>query len=152
MRKLAAAVLVMLTVAVPAYGLAADGEITLDDLEQAAAVRRRVAAELSEATALYEENVTLAEELDDKLTSLSITLAIQERDLTGARIAARDIARELYMAAESSRVGVLFDSRSLSEVPVRQGYMQLVSSADAATLNHLEALEVTYLDQQNPPG
>jgi murein DD-endopeptidase MepM/ murein hydrolase activator NlpD len=146
---LATTVLLVLSLSVPAYAQSGSGEISPDDLEDAASVRRATAAQLAAITAEFEENAHHSEDLEKLLTSLTIELSIQERRLVTARIAAKDIARELYMAAGSSQVMAFFDSASVTEIPLRQGYMDLVSATDAAALNHLEALEVKYLEQQD---
>ncbi len=148
MTRLVVAVFLVLSLAVPAHAQSGSDEITPEDLEAAAAVRRATAARLAEVTALFDENVHLAEELEERLTSLSIELSIQERELALARLAALDIARELYMAADSSEVMVLLDSASFTEIPLRRGYMDLVSDSGAATLNHLSAIESRYEEQQ----
>lgn len=148
MTRLVVAVFLVLSLAVPAYAQSGSDEITPEDLEVAAAVRRATAAQLAEVIALFDENVHLAEDLEERLTSLSIELSIQERELALARLAALDIARELYMAADSSEVMVLLDSASFTEIPLRRGYMDLVSDSGAATLNHLAAIESRYEEQQ----
>ena len=144
----AVAVAVAFALAAPSVASAATDEITPGDLETAAEVRRVTAAELADATARYEENIDRARDLDQKLTSIEIQLAVKERELITTRAAASGIARELYMASGSGGVALVLDSSSVTEIPLRQEYMGLVSANGAATLNHLEALEVTYVEQQ----
>ena len=148
MRHPVVVVAVAIALAAPSTAYAAFDEITPDDLETAAEVRRVTAAELADATARYEESVDRAEELDQKLTSIGIRLAVQERELIGARAAASGIARELYMTSGSGGVALVLGSSSVTEIPLRREYMELVSANGAASLNHLEALEATYVDQQ----
>ena len=130
------------------YAQAGPDEITPADLEAAADLRRRVAGELEETTARYEENLHRSDELQYLLSALAVELTVQERELSTARIEARDVARELYMAVSSDGLMVLLESASFTELSVRQGYMDLASANDVAVLNHLMAVEASYLNQQ----
>jgi len=143
-RKLAAAVLLVLTLALPAYAQTGNNEITKDDLDAAAQVRRQAAAELFDATALYEENVSQAEELADTLTKLGVQLAVLEQQLGIARDTARGVAKELYMAAGSTGVVLLLDSSSISDISLRRSYFDLASATDIAALTYLQAIEANY--------
>lgn len=147
MRRLALATFLVVGLAVPANAQSGDDEITRGDLDAAAAVRRDVAAELSSATALYEENIDRAAELEHLVSVLSIELAVQERQIAAAKVAARNVVREMYMSGGSLEMSLLFDTESFTDMPVRRGYLDLVSASDAATLNHLQAVEAGYADQ-----
>ena len=144
MRELAAAVLLVLTLALPAYAQTGNSEITKDDLDAAAQVRRQAAAELFDATVLYEENVNQAEELADTLTKLGVQLAVLDQQLGIARDIARGVARELYMAAGSTGVVLLLDSSSISDISLRRSYFDLASATDIAALTYLQAIEANY--------
>ena len=146
MKKLALLVLLLLTLSVPAYAQSS-GEITPEDVEAADEHRRAVSARLRDAIALYDENATRAEALHDDLERLSSELSVRERDLIATMEEAKDVAVELYMSAGSGSVALL-DAGSISEIPVRDGYLELISVNDRAVLNRLMALEASYLDQQ----
>ena len=147
MRKLALLVLLLLTLSVPAYAQSS-GEITPEDVEAADAYRRAVAARLRDATDLYDANATRAEALHDDLERLSSELSVRERDLISTMEEAKDVAIELYMSAGTESVALL-DASSIAEIPVRDGYLELISVNDRAVLNRLLALEASYLDQQD---
>ncbi len=146
MRKLALLVLLLLTLSVPAYAQSS-GEITPGDVEAADAYRRAVSARLRDATDLYDANATRAEALHDDLERLSSELSVRERDLVATMEEAKHVAIELYMSAGSGSVALL-DAGSIAEIPVREGYLELISVNDRAVLNRLLALEASYLDQQ----
>ena len=146
MRKLALLVLLLLTLSVPAYAQSS-GEITPEDVEAADAYRRAVSARLRDATDLYDANATRAEALRDDLDRLASELSVRERDLIATMEEAKDVAIELYMSAGSESVALL-DASSIAEIPVRDGYLELISVNDRAVLNRLLALEASYLDQQ----
>ena len=146
MKKLALLVLLLLTLSVPAYAQSS-GEITPEDVEAADAYRRAVSARLRDATDLYDANATRAEALRDDLDRLASELSVRERDLVSTMEEAKDVAIELYMSAGSGSVALL-DASSIAEIPVRDGYLELISVNDRAVLNRLLALEASYLDQQ----
>ena len=94
--------LLVLTLALPAYAQTGNSEITKDDLDAAAQVRRQAAAELFDATALYEENVNQAEELADTLTKLGCAAG-------GPRSATRHRARHRPRRRQGAVHGGGFD-------------------------------------------
>ena len=76
-------------------------EITPEDIETAAQVRRLAASEVEAATQAYEDALAELDDLEQKLTSLEISLDVKVREIGEATVEARRIARELYMAGGS---------------------------------------------------
>ncbi|MGD2051842.1 MAG: peptidoglycan DD-metalloendopeptidase family protein [Acidimicrobiia bacterium] len=145
MKRLTAALAFLLIATVPA--LAQTGEITAGDVAAADARRREVGAELAEITAQYDANIGRAFELETDLEQLSASLSVAERELAATRLAAQDVAREMYMSAGSLGAQNLFGLASITEVPLRNGYLAVASSDGNAVLARLLALESSYQDQ-----
>jgi murein DD-endopeptidase MepM/ murein hydrolase activator NlpD len=144
-KRLTAALAFLLIATVPA--LAQTGEITAGDVAAADARRREVGAELAEITAQYDANIGRAFELETDLEQLSASLSVAERELAATRLAAQDVAREMYMSAGSLGAQNLFGLASITEVPLRNGYLAVASSDGNAVLARLLALESSYQDQ-----
>jgi murein DD-endopeptidase MepM/ murein hydrolase activator NlpD len=147
-RKLAVTVLVALSMLVPPVAVLAAAEITPADIAAAEAKRRAIAAELTGATAEYDAAVVRAELLAGDVSQLAGEIAVRERDLSVLRSQARDVARELYMTAGSGGMVTLFDAASITDLGVRQGYLDLANRDNEFVLSRLEAVEQAYLDQQ----
>jgi murein DD-endopeptidase MepM/ murein hydrolase activator NlpD len=130
----------------PAFTVAAQSEITPSDIALAQERRRQISAELESTTILYDDAVARLIELENSLTSLGIELAQKEQELAFARVAAREVAVDRYIYAGTS--SVLFDSATIQDVPVRVGYLDILSREGTDTLIRLFALEETYLTQQ----
>ncbi len=145
MKRLTAALAFLLIATVPA--LAQTGEITADDVAAADARRREVGAELADITAQYDANIGRAFELETDLEQLSASLSVAERELATTRLAAQDVAREMYMSAGSLGAQNLFGLASITEIPLRNGYLAVASSDGNAVLARLLALESSYQDQ-----
>jgi murein DD-endopeptidase MepM/ murein hydrolase activator NlpD len=144
-KRLIAALAFILIATVPA--LAQTGEVTADDVAAADARRREVGAELAEITAQYDANIGRAFDLETDLEQLSASLSVAERELATTRLAAQDVAREMYMSAGSLGAQNLFGLASITEIPLRNGYLAVASSDGNAVLARLLALESSYQDQ-----
>jgi len=145
-RRAAVAVIVFVMALAPAFTVAAQSEITQADIAAAEDKRRQISAELESTTALYDDAVARLIDLENSLTDLGIELSEKERELAFARVAARDVAVDRYMYAGAS--SVLFDSATIQDVPVRAGYLDLLSREGSDIVIRLFALEETYLAQQ----
>ncbi len=145
MKRLAAALAFLLLATVPAS--AQTGELTPADVAAADARRREVGAELTEITAEYDRNISRAFEIETDLDTLSASLSVAERELATTRVAAQEVALELYMSAGSRGAQNLFGLSSITEVPLRNGYLAVASDDGSAVLERLLALEASYQDQ-----
>jgi murein DD-endopeptidase MepM/ murein hydrolase activator NlpD len=146
-KRLAAALGFLLLVSIPAYAQTGTGELTPDDVAAADAKRREIGAELAEVTAEYDLNVSRAFAIETDLETLSASLSVAERELAATRIAAREVALELYVSAGSRGALTLFGLSSISEVSLRNGYLMAASDDGAAVLDRLVAVEDSYHDQ-----
>ncbi len=131
----------------PAFTVAAQTEITRDDIAAAEAERREISANLQSVTGDYDASVARLIELENSLTSLGIELSEKEQDLAFARVAARDVATDRYKYAGAS-TSVLFHSATIQDVPIRAGYLALLSREGTDTVIRLFALEESYREQQ----
>jgi murein DD-endopeptidase MepM/ murein hydrolase activator NlpD len=147
-KRAVVAILALVAALTPALAAGAQAEITRGDIEAADAERRAISAELSDATAEYEASVTKLSELEDSLTTLGNQLAAKEQELADARVAAREIAVDRYMHAGVS-TSVLFGSGSIDELPIRAGYLDILSREGTDTIIRLYALEDSYRQQQD---
>jgi murein DD-endopeptidase MepM/ murein hydrolase activator NlpD len=139
-------VIVFVAALTPAFTVAAQSEITPADIEAAAAARRQISAELEATTIRYDDAVARLIALENSLTTLGIELAEKEQELSFARVAARDVAVDRYMYAGAS--SVVFDSVTIEDVPLRAGYLSILSREGTDTVIRLYALEDSYLGQQ----
>ena len=146
-RRVVVAVIAFVLALTPAFTVAAQTEITPDDIAAAEAERRAVSANLESVTIDYDAAVVRLLELEDSLTALGIELAEKEQDLAFARAAARDVATERYKYAGAS-TSVLFDSATIQDVPIRAGYLDLLSREGTDIVIRLFALEESYREQQ----
>jgi murein DD-endopeptidase MepM/ murein hydrolase activator NlpD len=145
-RRAAVAVIVFVMALAPAFTVAAQSEVTQADIAAAGDKRRQISAELESTTALYDDAVARLIDLENSLTDLGIELSEKEQELAFARAAARDVAVDRYMYAGAS--SVLFDSVTIQDVPVRAGYLDILSREGSDIVIRLFALEETYLAQQ----
>ena len=146
-RRVIVAVLAFVLALIPAFTVSAQTEITPDDIAGAEAERRAISANLQSVTADYDAAVARLIELENSLTSLGIELAEKERELAFAKVAARDVATDRYKYAGASS-SVVFTSATIQDIPIRAGYLDLLSREGTDTVIRLYALEESYLDQQ----
>ena len=144
--RAAVAVMVFVLALAPAFTVAAQSEITPADIDAAEQKRRAISAELEETTVLYDAAVARLIDLENSLTALGVELAEKEQELAFARVAAKDVAVDRYVHAGAS--SVLFDSATIQDVPVRAGYLNILSREGTDTVIRLFALEESYLAQQ----
>lgn len=147
MRRAIVAAVSFVLLLVPAFTVSAQSEITPEDIAAAEAERRAISAELQEVTAEYDAAVARLIELEDSLTSLGIELAEKEQELAFARVAAREVAVDRYKYAGASS-SVIFDSTTIEDVPVRAGYLDILSREGTDIVIRLFALEENYEAQQ----
>lgn len=146
MRRAAVASIVFVALLTPAFTVAAQPEITPADIAVAEEKRRQISAELESTTILYDDAVARLIELENSLTDLGIELAEKEQELAFARVAARDVAVDRYMYAGAS--SVVFDSATIEDVPLRAGYLSILSREGTDIVIRLYALEESYVAQQ----
>jgi murein DD-endopeptidase MepM/ murein hydrolase activator NlpD len=145
-RRAIGATIACVLVFVPAFTVSAQSEITPADIAAAEAERRAISADLESVTADYDASVARLIELENSLTSLGIELAEKEQELAFARVAAREVAVDRYKYAGGS--SVIFDSATIEDVPVRVGYLDILSRQGTDTVIRLFALEDSYRAQQ----
>ena len=147
MRRAIAAAIAFVLVLAPALTVSAQSEITPADIAAAEAERRAISADLQEVTGEYDTAVARLIELENSLTSLGIELAEKEQELAFARVAAREVAVDRYKYAGASS-SVIFDSTTIEDVPVRAGYLDILSREGTDIVIRLFALEDSYKAQQ----
>ncbi len=146
MRRAIAAAIAFVLVLVPAFTVSAQSEITPADIADAEAERRAISADLATVTGDYDAAVARLIELENSLTALGIELAEKEQELAFARVAAREVAVDRYKYAGAS--SVIFDSTTIEDVPVRAGYLDILSREGTDIVIRLFALEDSYQEQQ----
>ncbi|MDJ0923386.1 MAG: M23 family metallopeptidase [Acidimicrobiia bacterium] len=147
MRRATVAAIAFTLVLMPAFTVSAQSEITRDDIATAEAERRAISANLETVTADYDAAVARLIELENSLTSLGIELAEKEQELAAARVAAREVASDRYKYAGSSS-SVLFHSATIQDVPIRAGYLDILSREGTDIVIRLFGLEESYQAQQ----
>lgn len=146
MRRAVTAAIAFVLVLVPAFTVSAQSEITPADIAAAEEERRAISGELEAVTADYDAAVARLIELENSLTALGIELAEKEQELAFARVAAREVAVDRYKYAGAS--SVVFDSTTIEDVPVRAGYLDILSREGTDIVIRLFALEDSYQAQQ----
>ena len=147
MRRVGAALLLLFTLVAPGYAMAGE-DVTTADIATADAERKEAAARLADATAEYEANAVAAETLQGELQQLGVELTVRERELALAKVAAERAVRQQYVSAGSAGVVALFDAASVNDLAIKRGYLEQMSTSDAATLNRLAAVKESFEDQQ----
>ena len=132
----------------PAYAAIGAEEITPADIAAARDRRSAVGAELTEATAAYDDAVARSIELRDEVRVVSAELALAEQTLQASRREAEQIATNMYMNAGSAPATTLLDASTINEVPLRESYLQALSASGDETLSRFTALQDAYLDQK----
>jgi murein DD-endopeptidase MepM/ murein hydrolase activator NlpD len=142
--------------ALPAFGVLfavlvamvpARADVTYEEVERARQEVREVTAALEEQVAEYEAALVRSEALDLELEELLVDIAAKERELTLARLAARDRVADMYMAAGAS-AGSNLVTTEIERAPARMAYLDTVAEADRAVMNRLEAARRDFLRQQ----
>ena len=146
-RRSASAFVFLIALLTPAFTVSAQTEITPADVAAADDERRAVSAELESTTVLYDQALARLIELENSLTALGIELAEREQELAFARVAAKEVAVDRYKHAGASG-SVLFDSATIEDVPLRAGYLDILSREGTDTVIRLFALEDSYRAQQ----
>lgn len=147
MKRLAAAGVVFVLITAPAFTVGAQTELTPDDIARADTARREVSAELAATTAEYDSGVARLRELEGSLSVLGAELSQREQQLARARVAARAVAVDRYLHAGVG-TSSFFSAASIEEVPVRIGYLEILSRTGTDTVIRLFALEESYREQQ----
>ena len=145
LKRLALALAVVLVVTVPAY--AQSGQVTKEDVAQAAEARKEAALRVADATAAYDDAIIAMFGLEEDLTRLASALTDRERDLAITRSAARRVAQAMYMNAGVGQLD-LFTAGSITDYRLGEGYLALASGEDQSTLDRLQAVRESYIDQQ----
>jgi murein DD-endopeptidase MepM/ murein hydrolase activator NlpD len=129
-------------------GFPAAADVTVDEVEEARARLREINLELSDRVAEYEESVVREVELRDRLDGLLVDLAARERELTAARLAARERVAEIYMSAGSHEGASILAVGEFSQVPARRAYLDTVAQTDREVIVRLDAARSDYERQQ----
>ena len=152
MKRILAAFAVVTLLVGPAYAASGAAQVTPEDIAAADARRRAAAAELTEATAEYDAAVAKSVSIQDQLRVLATELAVAERNLVDLRIAATDVTRAMYMEAGATGAATVLDAETINEIPVKEGYLDRLSSDGAQTLARLEAVEAAHAEQSSRLG
>ena len=144
-KRIALALVVVMIVTVPAY--AQSGQVTQDDLAQAAENRKQASLQLADATAEYEAALVELVGIEDSLARLAGALTERERDLALTKAEARQVAQSMYMNAGVGQLS-WFSASSITEFRLGEGYLDRAALEGQATLSRLVAVRQSYIDQQ----
>ncbi len=145
LKRLAIAIVVVAVVNVPAY--AQTGQVTEEDVAHAAEARKAASLQVADANAAYDEAVHALLDIESDLRRLASALTARERELAATRAQARSVAQAMYMNAGVGQLD-LFTASSITEYRLGEGYLDLASLEDQSTLDRLQAVRQSYLDQQ----
>jgi len=144
-KRIALALAVVMMVTVPAY--AQTGQVTQEDLAQAAENRKAASLQLADATFEYESAIHELIDIEDDLSKLASALTDRERDLAITRAEARQVAQAMYMRSGVARLD-LFSAASITDFRLGEGYLDRASIEEQSTLSRLTAVRQSYVDQQ----
>lgn len=145
-KRIALALAVVMVVTVPAY--AQTGQVTQEDLAQAAENRKAASLQLADATGEYESALIDLLGIEEDLSRLASALTERERELATTRSEARQVAQAMYMNSGVGQLN-LFTAGSITEYRLAEGYLDLASLEEQSTLSRLTAVRKSYIDQQN---
>ncbi len=144
-KRIALALAVVMVVTVPAY--AQTGQVTQEDLVQAAENRKAASLQLADATFEYDMAIHELLDIEEDLARLASALTERERDLAITRSEARQVAQAMYMRSGVGQLD-LFTAGSITEFRLGEGYLDRASLEEQSTLRRLVAVRQSYLDQQ----
>lgn len=145
-------VALMVAVLLPGYAAtqaSAQGELTQEDVDNALARRRAVAADLEEMTYVFTEAMYEEDRLRGQISDLAREVARLEQEIGERRIAALDILRARYMSGGSTGTERVFTAQKFSDIPVQSQYFDLVNDRDLVMLRGLEAAEARHVEYQD---
>lgn len=145
-------VALMVAVLLPGYAVtqaSAQGELTQDDVDDALARRRAVAADLEEMTYVFTEAMYEEDRLRGQISDLAREVARLEQEIGERRVAALDILRDRYMSGGSTGTERVFTAQKFSDIPVQSQYYDLVNDRDLVILRGLETAEARHVEYQD---
>jgi murein DD-endopeptidase MepM/ murein hydrolase activator NlpD len=131
---------------VAALAVPAEATVTAQQVEEARQRLREVTTQLEGEVALYEAALLEESELRDRIEGIRLELTARERELAGARTAARARVAEMYIAAGSRTNNLLGGGDG--QGPARLAYLDSVALTDRDLVNGLEAARRDYSRQQ----
>jgi murein DD-endopeptidase MepM/ murein hydrolase activator NlpD len=142
----AAAVLLLAVLVVAAVASPARAAVTAQQVEEARQRLREVTKELEGQVAQYEGALLEESELRGRIEGIRLELTARERELAGARLAARARVAEMYIAAGSGGNNLLGGGDG--QGPARLAYLDSVALTDRELVNRLETARRDYSRQQ----
>jgi murein DD-endopeptidase MepM/ murein hydrolase activator NlpD len=142
----AAAVLVLAVLVVAAVASPARAAVTAQQVEEARQRLREVTKQLEGQVAQYEGALLEESELRGRIEGIRLELTARERELAGARLAARARVAEMYIAAGSGGNNLLGGGDG--QGPARLAYLDSVALTDRELVNRLETARRDYSRQQ----
>lgn len=131
-------------IALPAFA-----EVSFAEVEAARDELRRLSRDLEARVEEYERAVVEESLLRDRLDAMEVAVTARERELTLARVAARDRAAFMYMSAGSGAgAATLMSSGDLASEPARLVYLDSVAETDLEVVIRLEAARRDYVQQR----
>ena len=145
--RIAAAVVVALAIAAPAYAQSSS-ELTQEDVNRALAQRTAAANSLNDATAQFEVAIADEDLARERIAELARSVGVLELDIADKEIEVLELVRNRYMSGGSAGAERLFAAKTFTDLPVQGEYFQVMSEMDLATLRGLEVAEDLYRNQQ----
>jgi murein DD-endopeptidase MepM/ murein hydrolase activator NlpD len=142
----AAAVLLLAVLVVAAVASPARAAVTAQQVEEARQRLREVTKQLEGQVAQYEGALLEESELRGRIEGIRLELTARERELAGARLAARARVAEMYIAAGSGGNNLLGGGDG--QGPARLAYLDSVALTDRELVNRLETARRDYSRQQ----
>lgn len=142
----AAAVLVLAVLVVAAVAAPARAAVTAQQVEEARQRLREVTTQLAGEVTLYEDALLEESELRGRIEGIRLELTARERELAGARSAARARVAEMYIAAGSGGNNLLGGGDG--QGPARLAYLDSVALTDRELVNRLESARRDFSRQQ----
>lgn len=140
--RVVAAALVLALGALPAFA-----QVTPEDIDQAQRRLDDLKAEMIGLTDRYEAAVSGAALLEAEVNRLTQAVAETELAVQQSRAKVREQAVEMYMAATTSSMSVVFQAKSPSDMEAGLGYLNEVTVSSGELLRELETRRVELVRQ-----
>lgn len=140
--RVVAAALVLALGALPAFA-----QVTPEDIDQAQRRLDDLKAEMVGLTDRYEAAVSGAALLEAEVNRLTQAVAETELAVQQSRAKVREQAVEMYMAATTSSMSVVFQAKSPSDMEAGLGYLNEVTVSSGELLRELETRRVELVRQ-----
>ncbi len=132
--RVVAAALVLALGALPALA-----QVSPEDIDRAEERLSDLRSEMAELTDRYEEAVSRTALLEAEVIRLSRAVAAAELAVQQSRTHLREQAVEMYMAAATSSMSMVFQARSPADMEAGLGYLNEVTVSGGELLRQLEA-------------